>query len=251
MLHIKRILILGATLFYCGASCSAQEEGKVLRGRVISVEDGDTVVVSVDDRTLRVRLIGVDAPSQALNKKARENLSALARGKDVSVLLAPAEVHEGKHKLAVGKVSVGEQDVGLEQILSGFAWRTKEPEKYQTQSDASLYSEAEKSAAEAKRGVWGEGFAECKDAPVKTAVGAGAKPRPKEANLPDVYGTAVIEVTVDAGGNVVSARALCGHPVLQTVAARAALRAKYKPQPGITTGMMVYNFVPDDPPSPQ
>lgn len=250
MLLFKRLLIMGPALFYCCAFCFAQDAGRVLRGRVKSIEDGNTIVVSAGDDSLRLRLVGVDAPSQALSKKAREGLSALVRGKDVSVLLAPLEIQEGKHRSSLGKVTAGGLDVGLEQIRSGFAWQTKKHEQYQTRDDIRLYKEAEEEAAAAKRGVWGEGLVECRDAPVKTAVGAGAGPRVKDAGLPAVFGTVVVEVTV-VGGMVTAARALCGHPVLQTVAARAALRAKYQPEPGIITGKMVYNFVPGEPPPPR
>jgi hypothetical protein len=67
--------------------------------RVVSIEDGNTLIVSVDKTKSRVRLIGINAPSQALSKQSRENLTALVRDKDVSVLLAQVQLQEGKHKL--------------------------------------------------------------------------------------------------------------------------------------------------------
>ena len=242
---IDRVLTLVATLYLGCAFCSAQDVTNIMSARVVSIEDGNTLVVSVDKTKSRVRLIGVKAPSQALSKQSRENLTALVRDKDVSVLLAQFQLQEGKHKLVIGKVSVGGLDVGLEQIRSGLAWKSKEFEKYQTPDDRVLYSDAQEGAAKAKRGVWGEGFSTCKDAAVKTTLGTGTKPRSKDTNLPDVYGTVNVEVTIDEGGNVVSARALCGHPILQTVAARAALESKYQPQSTRITGRMVYNFVPE------
>lgn len=245
MFLIKSIFILSATLGYCCEFCSAQQAAKVLSGQVASVEDGNTLVVSAEKQKFRVRLVGIDAPGQELSKQSRENLAALASGKVVSVSLAPVELQEGKHKLVVGKVDVGGLDISLAQVRSGFAWQLREFEKYQSPVDISLYADAEKDAVQAKRGVWGTGFSACKDAAVKTTVGTSANPRPKEATLPNVYGTALVEVTIDEGGKVVSARGLCGHPVLQTVAVRTALRAKYKPQSSRVTGTMVYNFVPD------
>jgi len=245
MCIINCVLTLIATLCYGCAFCSAQGVANIRPAQVVSIEDGNTVVVSVDKTKSRVRLIGINVPSQALSKQSRENLTALVRGKDVSVLLAPVQLQEGKPKLVIGKVSVGELDVGLEQIRGGLAWRSKEFEKYQTPDERVLYSDAQESAANAKRGVWGEGFSPCKDATVKTTVGSGTKPRPKDSNLPDVYGSVNVEVTVDEGGNVVSARALCGHPILQTAASQAALQSKYKPQSTRITGIIVYNFVPE------
>jgi TonB family protein len=242
---IKRVLMLIATLC-CGCAFGlTQDAPNALRGKVISIENGNTLILSAENKKLRVRLIGIHVPSQVLGKQSRENLAALVHDKDVSVFPSPVELQEGKHKLLVGRVFIGNLDIGLEQIRSGFAWHSDEFEKYQHQNEIKLYSDAERVATEAKRGVWGNGFTLCKDAAVQTTVRTAAKPGTMAANLPKVSGTVFVEITVDEGGKVVSARALCGHPLLQTAAVRAVLQAKFKPQSYMYSGTVVYNFVPE------
>jgi TonB family protein len=51
-----------------------------------------------------------------------------------------------------------------------------------------------------------------------------------------------VQVSVDGGGNVVSARAVSGHPLLRSAAETAARRSKMRPDAANTTGEIVYNF---------
>jgi TonB family protein len=60
-------------------------------------------------------------------------------------------------------------------------------------------------------------------------------------------GTVVVQVTVDENGNVISARAVSGHPLLQAAAVAAARAAKFSPtrlsgEPVKVTGVVTYNF---------
>ena len=50
------------------------------------------------------------------------------------------------------------QDMNLRQIEAGLAWHYKKYQNEQTQSDRELYSEAEITAREAKRGLWRERY---------------------------------------------------------------------------------------------
>jgi protein TonB len=61
-------------------------------------------------------------------------------------------------------------------------------------------------------------------------------------------GTVVVQVTIDENGNVISARAVSGHPLLQAVSVGAARGARFSPtklsgQPVKVTGVITYNFV--------
>jgi protein TonB len=56
-------------------------------------------------------------------------------------------------------------------------------------------------------------------------------------------------VKIDERGNVVSASAVSGHPLLRQAAEQAARSSKFTPttlsgQPVSVTGVIVYNFVP-------
>ena len=61
-------------------------------------------------------------------------------------------------------------------------------------------------------------------------------------------GTVVVQVTIDENGNVISAKAVSGHPLLQAVSVAAARGARFSPtklsgQPVKVTGVITYNFV--------
>ena len=51
-----------------------------------------------------------------------------------------------------------------------------------------------------------------------------------------------VQVSVDASGNVVSARAVSGHPLLRSAAETAARQSKMKIDAANTTGQLLYNF---------
>jgi TonB family protein len=71
---------------------------------------------------------------------------------------------------------------------------------------------------------------------------------PEIAKAARASGTVVVQVTIDEDGNVISATAVSGHPLLKAAAVQAAYGAKFSPttlsgQPIKVTGKIVYNFV--------
>jgi TonB family protein len=80
---------------------------------------------------------------------------------------------------------------------------------------------------------------------------AVSKPQPEYpeiAKAARASGTVTVQVLVDEGGNVVSATAVSGHPLLQQAAVQAARAAKFSPtllsgQPVKVSGVVTYNFV--------
>lgn len=71
---------------------------------------------------------------------------------------------------------------------------------------------------------------------------------PSIARAAGAQGTVVVEVTVDEQGNVVSARAVSGHPLLQQAAVDAARQWTFSPtrlqgQPVKVAGMITFNFM--------
>ena len=59
-----------------------------LRGKVVSIADGDTItVLDADKKQHKVRLTGIDAPEkkQAFGTKSKARLGELVAGKDVNV----------------------------------------------------------------------------------------------------------------------------------------------------------------------
>ena len=71
---------------------------------------------------------------------------------------------------------------------------------------------------------------------------------PAIARQAHASGTVVVQVTIDENGSVISAHAVSGHPLLQSVAVAAARGARFSPtklsgQPVKVTGVITYNFV--------
>ena len=76
---------------------------------------------------------------------------------------------------------------------------------------------------------------------------------PKPAYQPiakgaNVSGTVNVQVLVDESGNVISARAISGHPLLKSSAESAARQARFRPtmisgQPVKVSGVILYDFV--------
>lgn len=79
------------------------------------------------------------------------------------------------------------------------------------------------------------------------AVNMPAPEYPAIAKAANASGAVTVEVTVDEGGNVISAEAVSGHPLLRAAAVSAARQAKLPPtklsgQPVKVSGVLVYNF---------
>ena len=51
-----------------------------------------------------------------------------------------------------------------------------------------------------------------------------------------------VQVSVDGSGNIVSARAISGHPLLRSAAESAARQSKMRPDAANSTGQLLYNF---------
>ena len=71
---------------------------------------------------------------------------------------------------------------------------------------------------------------------------------PPIARQAHASGTVVVQVIIDETGNVIEARAVSGHPLLQSVCVGAARNAKFSPtklagQPVKVSGLITYNFI--------
>ena len=79
------------------------------------------------------------------------------------------------------------------------------------------------------------------------AISLPKPPYPPVARAAKASGTVVVQVTVDENGNVVSAEAVSGHPLLRAAAVAAARGARFAPtklsgQPVKVSGVIQYNF---------
>jgi endonuclease YncB( thermonuclease family) len=122
-------------------------EHRSIRGRVVSVDDGDTcTVLDEGGRRHHVCLYGVDAPErgQPYWSPAKESLSAKIYGKDIR--FDPVEVDsEGRN---CGRVYVGNHHINVDQVREGYGWHHAEHENIRE------FAAAEREAREQHRGLW-------------------------------------------------------------------------------------------------
>ena len=72
---------------------------------------------------------------------------------------------------------------------------------------------------------------------------------PKSASYVRASGSVEVEIVIDENGNVESAEAVSGHPLLRPAAVKAALESKFQPtylsgKPVKVRDYIVYNFIP-------
>lgn len=100
----------------------------LLHGRVVHVADGDTVTLLVDDRQVKIRLVGIDAPErrQPFGTVAGDRLKELVHGK--FVVVQPCGLD--RYGRTLGVVWVDGFDVNEVMISEGLAWRYRDDRRY-------------------------------------------------------------------------------------------------------------------------
>ena len=127
-------------------ACSSNAD-TVLRGKVVSISDGDTFRLLVRGRELRVRLSGIDCPErgQAFGTRAKQFSSQMIFGKQISVR------SEGKDQYGreLGWVYLPNgRCLNHELLKAGLAWHYK---KYN--NDPAL-ARMEQNARLGRLGLW-------------------------------------------------------------------------------------------------
>ncbi len=128
---------------------------KTIEGLVVGVADGDTItVLDQQKNTYKIRLQGIDAPEkkQAFGEKSKQSLHDLVHNKQVRIEYDK----EDKYGRTVGKVTLGDLDVCLQQLVLGMAWHYKKYQNEQSVYDRALYSETELKSKSLKLGLWTE-----------------------------------------------------------------------------------------------
>lgn len=219
------------------------------RGQVKEVTGGDSLTVTLDNKKVSIRLLGVSAIKkvQEFSKASRENLARLLGHQTIEVLMAePLSTGKPDSPIA-GKVLLNGRDVGLEQISAGLAVVAHDDVKYQTDEDRQLYEKAVSIAQEEKRGMWADKY-KCKGDPSFLLQPAPPVPKTSDMGKINLLGVVNVQVTIDESGKVISAKALCGHPLLREASVDAALHARFSRTllsgiPVKVTGIITYNFV--------
>jgi endonuclease YncB( thermonuclease family) len=124
------------------AARAAGEEARV--GRIAHVVDGDTVDILLNDRRVRVRLAGIEAPTRGKfdSLRSRQSLVQLCGG-EIATLQPKGRARGG---VMPARVTCAGTDAAAEQVRRGMA-------SVSADGDAELHT-AEKEARAARRGVW-------------------------------------------------------------------------------------------------
>ena len=138
-------LLLGSAL-----SIHAQ----TLSGKVVAVQDGDTITVLHENQQTRVRIAGIDAPEkkQAFGQHSKQSMSDCAFGKDVEIEWKKLD----RYGRTIGKVVADGVDCGLRKIELGMAWHYKAYAKEQARADRKAFAAKEDEAKADRRGLWSD-----------------------------------------------------------------------------------------------
>jgi micrococcal nuclease len=119
-----------------------------LVGKVVSIADGDTFTILVDNEQIKIRLHGIDCPEKAqpFGTVARQFLSDLVFGKEVIVKQLDTD-HYGR---TIGMVKVNDVNINEELLKAGLAWHSKYYDKNPK------WAEYETTAKAQRKGLWSE-----------------------------------------------------------------------------------------------
>jgi micrococcal nuclease len=137
-----RYAVLGSVWFAVAAAVLAHSHV----GTVVAVASGDTLTLRMANRTVLVRLAGIDAPEQGqpYGNRARKSLAMMTFGRRARVV-ATGDEHNGE---LVARLYVADVDVNAEMVRLGYAWAERE-----ANPEFDLLR-LEREAKERRRGLW-------------------------------------------------------------------------------------------------
>jgi endonuclease YncB( thermonuclease family) len=119
-----------------------------LVGKVVSVADGDTFTMLVNNEQIRIRLHGIDCPekSQDFGNVAKQFLSGYVFGKVVTV----QNMDTDRYGRTVGMVTIDGINVNEKLLEAGLAWH------YIKYDKNPKWTEVEEVARSQKKGLWSQ-----------------------------------------------------------------------------------------------
>ncbi len=145
-MNVKRLSALFIVLVMMVSGLGLQAAN--IKGKVIYVEDGDTIKIALRGKTLDVRFAGADCPEkgQAYYEEAKDFTRKKILGKIVGleIISYPSDTS------FVARITFEGFDMSLELINNGLAWYDEK-----TQEDKEL-AKAHKKAKKAKIGLWSQ-----------------------------------------------------------------------------------------------
>ena len=156
--------LLFSLMLFPGIAVSQEDSGNFIWGKVVSVQDGDSITILTDQgKNERVQLAYVDAPDQSkktgkvqpFHKESKEALELMILNKDL-IIESFGKDRFGRIK---GMVFLDKLNVNLELVRRGLAEIyhpvRRKPEQYKKYYVDQLFH-AEGLAKEEKEGVWGD-----------------------------------------------------------------------------------------------
>jgi micrococcal nuclease len=154
-LLLKIFLTLVIILLTCIPSLSHAEHFTVAY-----VDDGDTIICENRDITLRIRLVGIDAPE--IGKNRRDDGQPF--GIEAKLVLEKLVLHKvvdifgyglDDYNRLLAVVDLNGKNINLEMIIQGMAevYTGKTPKKFNLEP----YRKAEQAAKGSSRGMWSQG----------------------------------------------------------------------------------------------
>ena len=155
---LSGVVVVGIVL--SAAAAQADE----IRGTVLRVADGDTILVlTTDSRRRSIRIVGIDAPesAQPFGRESRESLARLVAGGEVR---AECPKPSGSGGLVCNvwarptdcATCAQTINVGLAQIAAGMAWWYRRYAMEQVPEVRARYEAEEQTARAHKRGLWAD-----------------------------------------------------------------------------------------------
>lgn len=143
--HLVLLLLVAAT---CPTWCQTTFPSRV-EGRVVSVKDGDTLVVLHNNQSITVRLYGIDAPElkQDFGQQAKAKLSTLVLNKTVRV--DRRGTGKDNYGRMIGEVFVGSKSANVQLVETGMAWWY-----YRYADNDKALQRAEQKARDRRLGLW-------------------------------------------------------------------------------------------------
>ena len=124
------------------------DPAKIETGRVVKIVDGDTLELRTADATLRIRLVGIDAPEagQPFSRQARDYLGQLCFGQIAHIMVLGKDCYDR----VLGDIYCGETWVNGEMVKAGMAWW------YRQYSESPELEQLESLARQQSRGLWAD-----------------------------------------------------------------------------------------------
>jgi len=156
---IVLIAVLSCLLPFFGLSESAFAEVRDNAGnaaRVLRVNDGDTVTVSINGHRERIRLIGIDAPEMGQGlwgEKAKRHLEDILRSSRNVYVEYDVERRDKYGRLLAYIRTADGRLVNTEMLRDGYAVLFTFPPNVKHVEE---FTAAQRQARERKRGIWGK-----------------------------------------------------------------------------------------------